>query len=115
MADRRTSPAAGSQIEDYRAHAEFNARASGAGVGAAAVSSEFENGEHVWECIISDGSKWHYVRVVGRDLGAHPSLAPEDVEQGIERFAATLPAQNRIRYVLNANPLHIERDGTVRD
>jgi hypothetical protein len=37
------------------------------------------------------------------------------VEQGIERFAATLPAPDRIRHLLNANPLHIDRDGNVRD
>jgi hypothetical protein len=35
------------------------------------------------------------------------------VEQRIERFAATLPARDRLRHLLNANPLHIDRDGTV--
>ena len=37
------------------------------------------------------------------------------IEQGIERFAATLPARDRIRHLLNANPLHIRADGTVSD
>jgi hypothetical protein len=33
----------------------------------------------------------------------------------IQRFAATLPAQDRIRHLLNANPLHVDREGNVSD
>jgi hypothetical protein len=104
------SPAAGSL-----AHAEFHARESAVGLGAAVVTSTFERGAHVWDCIVTDRSEWHYVRVLGLDLGPFPSLSSEDVEMGVERFAATLPESHRIRHVLNANPLHIERDGTVHD
>jgi hypothetical protein len=79
------------------------------------IRSALEDGQRVWDCIVSDGSEWHYVRVLGVDLGPYPSLSAEDVEQGIERFAGTLPEQDRIRHLLNANPLHIDRRGTVRD
>lgn len=101
--------------KDFRAHAEFHARESPSGIGAAVIHSTSENGEHVWECIVTDGHEWHYVRVVGIGLGPFPNLSAEDVEWGIERFAATLPARDRIRHLLNANPLHIRADGTVSD
>jgi hypothetical protein len=102
-------------VKDFRAHAEFHARESQSGVGAAVIRSTSENGEHVWECIVTDGHEWHYVRVVGVDLPPFPSISTEQVEEGIERFAATLPAQDRIRHLLNASPLHIDIDGTVSD
>jgi len=41
--------------------------------------------------------------------------SPEDIEQGIEHFAAGLPAQQQTHYLMNANPLHIDLDGSVRD
>jgi hypothetical protein len=108
-------PADHPTIDDLRAHAEFHARESPAGIGVAVIRSSFEDGEHVWECIVSDGGEWHYIRVVSRDLGPFPNISTEDVEQAVERFAATLPAQNRLRHVLNANPLHLDRDGNVSD
>jgi hypothetical protein len=101
--------------KDFRAHAEFRARESASGIGAAVVESSVNADERVWECIVSDGSEWRYVRVVGVDLPPFPSISPEQVEEGIERFAATLPPRDRIRHLLNANPLHIRADGTVSD
>ena len=101
--------------KDFRAHAEFHARESPSGIGAVVVESSVDAGEHVWECIVSDGREWHYVRLVGVDLPPFPSISTEQVEQGIERFAATLPARDRISHLLNANPLHIDIDGTVSD
>jgi hypothetical protein len=101
--------------KDYRAHAEFHARESPTGIGAAVVHSTFEDGAHVWDCIVTDGNEWHYVRVLGPDLGPFPNISAEDVEHGIERFAATLPARDRIRHVLNANPMHIDSHGMVSD
>ena len=100
--------------KDFRAHAEFHARESPSGIGAAVVHSSFDDDEHVWECIVDRRS-----RVALRpaswasDLPPFPNISTEDVEQGIERFAATLPARDRIRHLLNANPLHIRhrRDG----
>jgi hypothetical protein len=100
---------------DFRAHAEFHASDSPTGIGAAVVRSHFEDGAHVWDCIVTDGNEWHYVRVVGTDLGPFPNISAEDIEQGIERFAATLPAPDRIRHVINANPLHIDCNGRVSD
>lgn len=67
-----------------------------AGIGAAVVRSAFEHDEQIWDCIF-------------------PNICSEDVELAVERFAATLPAPNRIRHLLNANPLHLARDGRVRD
>jgi hypothetical protein len=52
---------------------------------------------------------------IGAGLPPFPNISSEQVEQGIERFAATLPARDRLRHLLNANPLHIDRDGTVSD
>jgi hypothetical protein len=103
------------EVEAYLEHAQFRARESPSGIGAAVVRSAFDDEGHVWECVVSDGREWHYIRVVGRNLGPFPNLSAEDIEQGIERFAATLPAQDRIRHLLNANPLHIDADGTVSD
>jgi hypothetical protein len=100
---------------DGRAHAEFHARESPTGIGAAVVHSDFEDDEHVWECIVTDGREWHYVRVLGTDLGPFPNISAEAVEEGIQRFAATLPAKDRLRHLLNANPLHIDSQGTVAD
>jgi hypothetical protein len=42
-------------------------------------------------------------------------LPPEDIEHGIEQFATSLPAHRLIDHLLNANPLHIDPDGPVRD
>jgi hypothetical protein len=115
VAGDESADAARSRAEDYRVHAEDRLGASPGGIGAAAVYSGFQHGEHVWDCIVTDGSEWHYIRVLGSDLGPYPDLSAEDVEQGVERFAATLPSEYRIRHVLNANPLHIDRQGNVRD
>jgi hypothetical protein len=102
-------------VEEHLIHARFQARENPTGIGAAVVGSAFEDGRHVWNCIVTDGREWHYIRVLGVDLGPSPDISPEDVEQGIERFAATLPAPDRIRHLVNANPLHIDRDGIVED
>jgi hypothetical protein len=104
-----------STVEEYREHAVSRARENGVGLGAAVVSSSFENGQRVWTCIVTDEAEWHYTRVLGPELGPFPDLSSDDVEEGIERFAATLPAEGRIRYVVNANPMHIEPDGSAHD
>ena len=44
-----------------------------------------------------------------------PDISVEAIESGIERFAGTLPAQNRIYNLLNANPLHIDPNRNVSD
>jgi len=99
--------------DDLRAHAAFEAGRSASGIGVAVARSEYRNDERSWECIVSDGKDWHFIRVLGVDLGPATQLAPEDIEQGIERFAATLPDSYRLGALLNANPLHIDRSGTV--
>ena len=100
-------------VQEHLAHARLHARESPTGIGAAAISSAIDGGDHAWECVVTDGREWHYVR--GTGVGPFPNLSTEDVEEGIERFAATLPAQDRIRHLLNANPLHIDREGNVSD
>lgn len=101
--------------EQYRAHAAFRARRNGTGIGAAQVRSTSDESEHVWECIITDGREWHYIRVLGSGLGQFPDISVAEIESGIERFAGTLPAQNRLYNLLNANPLHIDRNRNVSD
>ena len=108
-------PMSVTSAEQYRAHAAFRARRNGTGIGAALVRSTSNESEHVWECIVTDGSEWHYIRVLGSGLGPFPDISVEAIESGIERFAETLPAQNRIYNLLNANPLHIDRNRTVSD
>jgi hypothetical protein len=96
MTDFEAPPLEGpTPFDDYRVHAECHARESETGIGAAVIRSALEDGQRVWDCIVSDGSEWHYVRVLGVDLGPYPSLSAEDVEQSIERFAGTLPEQYR--------------------
>jgi len=102
-------------VRDHLAHAQFHAREHPTGIGAAVVETRFKDGAHVWDCIVADGHEWHYVRVVGRGVGPFPNISAEDVEQGIEQFAATLPEPDRLRHLLNANPLHIDGNGTVSD
>ncbi len=65
--------------------------------------------------MVSDGGEWRYIRVEGTELGPFPNISTEDIEEGIIRFAATLPTRDRIRHLLNANPLHVDPDGEVRD
>jgi hypothetical protein len=101
--------------EQYRAHAAFRARRNGIGIGAALVRSTSDESEHVWECIVTDGREWHYIRVLGPGLGQFPDIRVAEIESGIERFAGTLPAQNRIYNLLNANPLHIDRNRNMSD
>ncbi len=81
----------------------------------AVAQSGYTNGEHFWECIVSNGAEWHFIRVLGVELGRAPALSPEDVEQGIQAFAGKLPESDRLYALLNANPLHVDRSGTVSD
>jgi hypothetical protein len=96
-------------------HLAFRARCSDSGLGAAVVITKYEAEHRSWDCIAGDLDEWHYLRVIGLDLGPFAGLPPEDIEDGIERFAATLPAAYRLRRLINCNPLHIDRHGTVRD
>jgi hypothetical protein len=100
---------------EYLGRAGLRARESGAGIGAAVVEAGVRDGAHVWDCVVTDGAEWHYVRVVGRDLGPFQNIPPEVVEDGIERFAASLPAEGRLQFLLDANPLHIDAEGHVGD
>jgi hypothetical protein len=102
-------------VETLRAHAAFHASESTIGIGAAVVRSRPDGGDHVWECMVSDGHEWRYIQVIGLGVGRAPDLSSENIEQGIERFAATLPEPDRLRAVVNANPLHVDRQGTVTD
>jgi hypothetical protein len=108
-------PVSVTPAEQYRAHAAFRARRNGIGIGATVVRSTSHESEHVWECIVTDGREWHYIRVLGSGLGPFPDIPVEAIESGIERFAGMLPAQNRIYNLLIANPLHIDRNRNVSD
>jgi hypothetical protein len=101
--------------ERHLDHLVFRARVSDAGIGAAVVTAKYEAGHRSWDCIAGDPEEWHYVQVIGVDLGPFTGLPPEDIEDGIERFAATLPATARLHQLINFSPLHIDRHGTVSD
>jgi hypothetical protein len=96
-------------------HLAFRARCSGSGLGAAVVIAMDRAGQRSWDCIAGDLDEWHYIRVIGVDLGPFAGLPPEDVEDGIERFGATLPADDRLHQLIDFSPLHIDRHGTVGD
>ena len=104
-----------SPVGEFLKHAELHAERSRSGIGAAVTRSTFENGERIWDCVVTDGREWHYIRVLGDGVGPFPDVSSEDMEDAIDRFAATLPAGYRLRHLLNANPLHLERDGEVHD
>lgn len=101
--------------EEHLDHLAFRARCSDTGIGSAVVTSRYEGGYRSWDCVAGDADVWHYVRVIGVDLGPFAGLPPEDLEDGIERFAATLPAEDRLHQLINFSPLHIDRHGTVGD
>ncbi|HTP20068.1 MAG TPA: hypothetical protein VMJ65_10725 [Solirubrobacteraceae bacterium] len=101
--------------DELRAHAAFEAGRTASGIGVAVGKSGYRDSEHVWECIVSDGEEWHFIQVLGVDLGPSGDIPIEDLEQGIERFAATLPEPKRLDALLSANPLHVDASGTVRD
>jgi hypothetical protein len=99
--------------DDLRAEAAFKAGQNASGIGAAVTESGYSHGEHFWECIVTDGQEWQFIRVLGVDLSPSPDVGPEEIEQGIERFTATLPESGRLRALLSASPLHVDRSGTV--
>jgi hypothetical protein len=99
--------------DELREQAASAARESPSGIGAAVARSGYSQAGHVWECIVTDGAEWHFIEVIGVDLSPSPDLATTDIEQGIERFAATLPEPSRLHTLLGANPLHVDRSGTV--
>ena len=101
--------------EKHLDHLAFRARFSNAAIGAAVVTARYEARHRSWDCIAGDRYEWHYLRVIGVDLGPFAGLPPEDIEDGIERFAATLPAEDRLHQLINFSPLHIDRHGTVDD
>jgi hypothetical protein len=101
--------------DELRGDAAFRAQQSASGIGAAVARSGYGDREHVWECIVSDGEEWHFIRVLGVDLGPSSELSTEDIERGVEQFAAKLPESYRLSALLNANPLHVDRSGTVSD
>jgi hypothetical protein len=101
--------------EEAREHARFHAQRSAAGIGAAVLRSGFTAGEHYWDCVVTDGEAWHYIRVIGRDVGPYPAFSAPQIGRAIERFVARLPPAYRLRGLINANPLHIDRSGAIDD
>lgn len=65
--------------------------------------------KHFWECIVSEEDGRHFIRVLNVGLGTPTDLASEEIEQGIERFAATLPDSYRLGALVNVNPCRSRR------
>jgi hypothetical protein len=101
--------------EEHLDHLACRARCNDTGIGAAVVTAKYEAGHRSWDCIAGDPDEWHYLQVIGVDLGPFAGLPPEDIEDGIERFGARLPATDRLHQLINFSPLHIDRHGTVGD
>jgi hypothetical protein len=102
-------------VNYYVEAAKARASENGIGVGVAVVESEYKDGGRVWECVAADGNEWHYLQVIGTDLGSFEDLEPEVIERGVERLAAGEPEDYRLGAVLNASPLHINKQGVVTD
>jgi hypothetical protein len=100
-------------VEEVREHAAFHARNGTSGIGAAVVRAEYRDGHYLWECLVTNGAESHYIEVIGTPV--RPDLASEDIEQGIDSFAATLPSGDRLQELVNANPLHLDLSGQVTD
>jgi hypothetical protein len=115
MRSPKTSASQSGPAQERLDHVAFRARTSQVGIGAAVLNATVESGQRIWDCIVSDGEQWQYVRVVGVDLGPFAGISPVEIEEGIERFAATLPVGNRLYQLLNFNPLHIDAEGNVGD
>lgn len=103
------------RLADACAHAQFWARRNSSGIGVSVTRASNDGDERAWQCIISDGYKWNYIRVIGHGIGRGSSFSPLEVEEGVTRFAEGLPEIGRLRYLRNANPLRISRNGVVRD
>lgn len=103
------------EIEVQLTRAMSRAHRSESGIGAAVVRSVATEGTHFWHCLATDGREWHYVHVFGAGVGPFPNFKPEEIEDGVERFAGTLPSAYRIRHLLNADPLHVDGSGSVSD
>jgi hypothetical protein len=102
-------------LADARAHAEFQARRNCCGIGASVTRVSQDGEDRTWQCVISDGHNWHYIRLIGEGRGRFPNFSPVAVEESIYRFAESLPESGRLWHLLNANPLRMSPHGIVRD
>lgn len=87
--DPYPEPARRPPTADSASRAEFHVREDGSGVGAVVVDSSLEHGERMWDVIVRQADECHYVRVLGSALAPFPTISTENIERGIERFAAT--------------------------
>jgi hypothetical protein len=100
---------------DCLEHLAFRVRCGGTGIGAAVVTARYEGEQRCWDCIVGNPDEWHYVQVIGVDLGPFVGVPPEAIEDGIERFGAAFPAKDRLHQLINFSPLHFDRHHTVGD
>jgi hypothetical protein len=61
--------------DDLRAHAAFEAGRSSSGIGAAVTQAGYSDGELFWECIVSDGREWHFIRVLSGSIFRPPKTS----------------------------------------
>ena len=119
-AARRPAPPAPATAGRYAHHRERAARralSNGIGIGATVIECrpDWAAGESRWIAVVSDGDAHRYLEVRSRVVKPSRRLLPEVIEQGIERFAAGLPASHRLCHLINACPLHLAADGTIYD
>lgn len=101
----------------HRDRAARRAIAGSSGIGAAVVRChpDWAAGESRWTVIVTDGDSYRYAEVRSREVKPGRRLLPDVIEQGIESFAAGLPASHRLYHLINTCPLHLAADGTVFD
>lgn len=109
--------AASGPTASHREHAAFRALRSSSGVGAAVIACEPDwiAGENRWTVLVTDADAYRYVEIRSREVPPGRYLPPAVIEQGVEEFAAGLPAGGRLCHLINACPLHLGRNGVVFD
>jgi hypothetical protein len=63
--DPATTKPVGTPVDDALAHAQFHARTGVSGIGSTVIRSGYKDSGHFWDCVVTDGRQWHYIRVLG--------------------------------------------------
>ena len=89
------------RLVERRAVARAAVSLSGIGVAVADSMPAQESGLPRWRCRLSDGRLFAWLEL---EL-AEPALTPSQLELGVERWAAALPAQDRLLAMESLSPV----------
>ncbi len=89
------------RLVERRAVARAAVSPSGIGVAVADRMPTQQSGLPRWRCRLSDGRLFAWLEL---EL-AEPALTPSQLEQGVERWAADLPAEDRLLVLESLSPV----------